>query len=105
MIVLLLALLQTPASHDEVRFQRESDPAAICLVMTAVESKKTSAPVTSFEDRPDVKRVERGATVTWKRARVGRKSVAVICRMDDLTGEVTSIRVAGKQILAAPQPF
>jgi hypothetical protein len=106
MVALLLALLQAaPSGGEEIRVKRESDPAAVCMVMTAVESMKTPSPVTTFDRNPDVKRADDVATVTWKDARARGKAVKVTCQMNFQTREVTSVQVAGKEILTGPQPF
>jgi hypothetical protein len=103
--ILLLALLQAAPAGGEVRFKRESDPAAVCMVMTAIESTKTGMPVTAFDNKPTVKRTDTGATVTWKRARAAAKSVKVTCQMNLETSEVTSVQVGGAEILTGPQRF
>jgi hypothetical protein len=105
MMMLLFALLQAAPSEGAVRITRESDPAAICMVMTAMESRKTASPVTGFDRKPAVTRADAVASVTFKRARAGGKAVDVTCQMNFQTREVTSVRVAGEELLSGPQPF
>ena len=105
MFLLLLALAQAGSAAGDVRIQRESDPVAVCMVTTAVESLKTASPVNAFDRTPIVVRQDPVATVTWKGAKSGGKVVEVVCQANAQTRQVTSIKVAGQEILTAPQPF
>lgn len=102
--MVMLTLLQA-LPPGAISIRRETDPGAICLIMAVSESRKTAAPVTRFDSKPRVKRDDTGATVTFARVRAGGKSAKVTCRLDTQTQQVTSVEVAGQQILTAPQPF
>lgn len=56
MIIILLALAQGAPAAGDVRLSRESDPAAVCMVTTAIESMKSPAPVNAFDPKPTVLR-------------------------------------------------
>ena len=105
MMIILLAFAQSAASAGDVRVTRESDPGAVCMVTTAIESQKSSTPVNAFDPKPATLRRDDIATVTWKDARSGGKRVKVVCQANVQTRQVTSIKIEGNEILAAPQPF
>lgn len=105
MIALLLALAQGAASAGDVRIARESDPSAVCMVTTALESLKTPMPIQAVDPKPTVVRRDDVTTVTWKDARSGGKRVEVVCQANIQARQVTSITIEGKEILSAPQPF
>lgn len=105
MLTLLLALLQAAPPSGGMSIRRESDPAAICMVMAVIESRKTALAVTAVDRKPSVERDNATATVTYRRARAGKRTVKVSCQMNLETRQVTSVEVAGQQLLTAPQPF
>lgn len=105
MIALLLALAQGAAPAGDVRVTRESDPSAVCMVTTALESLKTSTPIQAVDQKPIIVRNDGVTTVTWKDARSGGKRVEVVCQANVPARQVTSITIQGKEILSAPQPF
>ena len=105
MIALLLALAQGAAPAGDGRITRESDPSAVCLVTTALESRKTPTPIQAVDPKPIVVRRDDVATVTWKDARSGGKRVQVVCQANLQARQVTSITIEGKEILSAPRAF
>ena len=101
---LLLALAPADPAAGGVRITRVSDPSVACMVTAMSESGKRSGPLGSF-GKPSVKRDGAVTKVIWKRAYQRTRPVSVTCEANTETGQITSIVIAGKQILTEPQVY
>ena len=100
----LLALVQADPASGGVRITRVSDPTVVCMVTAVSENDKQAGPLGSF-GKPSVKRDGPVTRVTWKRAYQRTRPVKVTCEANTETRQITSIVVAGKQILTEPQVY